>query len=152
MARPNENPIRKQPFPDLIPFAGNPVTLLLVGRETGGQLALIRSVERRGCEPPTHRHRDEDELVYVLEGELTYYVDGTRCRIRAGSSIFLPRGEEHGYRVESGVARLLTVVTPAGLEGYYAELGGGDAEADIERLVTVAARYGVEITGPLPSD
>jgi quercetin dioxygenase-like cupin family protein len=150
MARPTENPERKQRFLEPIPYPGNPVTLLLAGRDTRGQLALIRSIERRGCEPPSHRHREEDEIVYVLEGELTFHVDGTQRRMRAGSSIFLPRGEEHGYSVESREARLLTVVTPAGLEGYYAELGGREAESDIERMVTVAARYGVEITGPPP--
>ena len=54
----------------------------------------------------------------------------------------------------------MVVLVPAGMEGYYAELGvptndpdrGGAAAPgqDLERLATVAARYGVEITGPAP--
>ena len=127
---------------------GNEMHLLLGGGETGGRLALIHTVERRGGEPPRHRHRNEDELVYVLEGVITVYADGTLYRLPAGSCLFLSRGGEHGYRVESGEARLLTVLLPAGLEGYYRELSATDAAPDIERVVTVAARYGVEITGP----
>lgn len=129
-------------------YSGNLVDLLLGGRDTGGRVALISSVERSGCEPPLHRHRNEDEIVYVLEGELTFYMDGEPRRLRAGDCLLLPWGVEHGYQVESEAARLLTVVLPSGLEGFYRELDEDAGAADIERLVTIAARYGIEITGP----
>ena len=116
-------------------------------RPTPKRGALVASVERRGCEPPLHRHRNEDEIVYVLEGALTFYLDGELRALRAGDCLLLPRGVEHGYRVESEEARLLTVVMPAGLEGYYMEVGGHEAAGDIERLVAVAARYDIAITG-----
>jgi quercetin dioxygenase-like cupin family protein len=134
-----------------VEVGGNLVDLLLGGRDTGGRAALISSVERSGCEPPLHRHRNEDEIVYVLAGELTFYVAGEPRSLLSGECLLLPRGVEHGYRVESDEARLLTVVMPAGLEGYYLELGAYGRPADIERLVTVAAHYGVEITGPPPA-
>ena len=62
----------------------------------------------------------------------------------------MPRGGEHGFVVETQEAQLLTLVLPAGLEGYYLELDEASREdgVTVERLVTVAARYGVEITGP----
>ena len=127
-----------------------PVDLLLTGKDTGGRLLLIRSLERQGCEPPRHRHRNEDEFVYVLDGELTYYLGEREHRARARSCLFLPRGGELGFVVETQEAHLLTLVLPAGLEGYYVELDAAGREADVtvERLVSVAARYGVEITGP----
>ena len=127
-----------------------PVDLLLTGKDAGGRLLLIRSLERRGFEPPRHRHRNEDEIVYVLDGELTYYLDGREHRARAGSCLALPRGGEHGFVVEMQEAQLLTLVLPAGLEGYCLELdeAGREDGVTVERLVTVAGRYGVEITGP----
>lgn len=140
-----------QPCLEPVPYLGNLVRPLLGGRDTGGRLALIHSVERRGCEPPTHRHRNEDELVYVREGQVTFYMEGEPCPVPAGGCLYLPRGGEHGYRVESEQAHLLTVVMPGGLEGYYLELGECEAEVDIERVVTVAAGYGIEITGPPPA-
>ena len=46
--------------------AGGEVRLLLTGAETRGRLALVETRERRGEGPPRHRHRWEDEIVYVL--------------------------------------------------------------------------------------
>ncbi len=67
---------------------------------------------------------------------------------------------EHTFRVESGEARLLVLLTPSGLDGLDAELGGptdphgGKTDApsrDMGWLVTASARYGVEITRPPPA-
>ena len=125
---------------------------MLIARDDEGRVAVLQRVERRGSEPPLHMHNREDEIVYVLEGELTYYVGEETHNATAGTCVFLPRGCEHTFSVESGEARLLVLVVPAGLEGYYEELDGKGTGADteLERLVTVAARYGVEITGPPP--
>ena len=136
---------------------GSVVNLLVTGEETAGRFAVVETRERRGAEPPRHVHTREDELVYVLEGEVTFYAGGERIACPAGACLLLPRGCEHTFVVESGEARLLVLLLPAGLEGYYRELSrpgeqGGepaqDGRLDVERLVTVAARYGVEITGP----
>jgi quercetin dioxygenase-like cupin family protein len=126
------------------------VTTLVTGEETGGRLALLELIVVKGQEPPCHVHGDEDETVYVREGELTFFVDDMAYRTAAGTCRFLPRGVEHAYAVESGEARLLVVLTPAGLEGAFEELTAGDAGPDLDRLITVAARYGVTITGPAP--
>jgi hypothetical protein len=61
----------------------------------------------------------------------------------------LPRGIEHYYVVESDPARLLVVVTPAGLERCLEEVRS-TGRMTVERLITIAARYGVTITGPAP--
>ncbi|MDT8307668.1 MAG: cupin domain-containing protein [Anaerolineae bacterium] len=67
----------------------------------------------KGEEPPEHTHATEDEMFYVLEGELT-----VRCRdesfdVGEGSFVFLPKGIEHGYTIRSeGPARLLVVTYP----------------------------------------
>ena len=140
---------------------GQLVTFLLTGEETGGQLALLRATVRRGREPPLHLHRREDETLCVLGGELTCYVGGEARPVPAGRCVYLPRGVEHGFVVESGEATILHLFTPAGYEGAIRELGavassntsapGLAAPPDVERLVTVAARYGCEITGPPPT-
>ena len=80
---------------------------------------------------------------------MTFYLGGKRLERKAGECVLLPGGCEHTYCIESEQARLLVLLMPVGLEGYYRALDGltGD-DRYIERLVTVAARYGVEITGP----
>jgi hypothetical protein len=97
-------------------------------------------------------HSREDEFVYVLEGRVTFSLDQERLEGSPGSWLFLPCGSEHGFAVESEHARLLVVLSPAGLEGCLRELAHPDdltAESQaVERLVTTAARYGLAITGP----
>ena len=139
-----------------------PPRVVVSGDETGGRFALVETLARRGAEPPLHLHSREDELVYVLAGRLTLRVGDVERDCPAGTGVLLARGCEHTYRVESGEARLLVLLVPAGLEGYYRELGvptdgrtghgAGDGRQDVERLVTVAARYGVAITGPPPGE
>ena len=127
---------------------GPRAAILVAGEETGGRLAIVETVELRGAEPPRHCHHWEDEALYVLGGELAVCLGAEWRRVPAGQAVLLPRGLEHGFAVVGEEARVLTVLTPAGFEGFYRELTG--AASDLERLVATAARYGCEITGPPP--
>jgi quercetin dioxygenase-like cupin family protein len=137
------------------------VTILATPEVTDGRIALIELRGRHGAGPPLHRHSREDELIYVLDGRVTFHLAGERIDGGPEAWVFLSRGSEHGYAIESETARLLVVLVPAerGIEECIRALshdaidpaGTDPASApDIERLVTTAARYGVEITGPRP--
>lgn len=131
---------------------GEATRIILGGAETGGRFALLDIRERGGTSAPRHIHAFEDEIVYVVAGEVTFEADGTPRALSAGGAIALPRGCEHTFRVDSTEARLLVLVTPAGAEEYYHELarpGHADAaQTAIERLIVLAARFGMTITGP----
>lgn len=135
-----------------IPGESYPVSLLVTGEDTGGRFALVELTQTRGSGAPLHIHTHEDELVYVLEGRVTFYKGGERLDCPTGSHVLLPRGCEHSYQVESNEARLLVMVSPAGLENLYLDLGGPNhaGRPYVEWLVCTAARYGVQITGPGP--
>jgi hypothetical protein len=112
-------------------------------------------VELRGNELPCHRHHWEDTTLYVLEGELAVFIAGEWTYAPTGSAVFVPRGVEQTLAVMSTVARVLTMLIPAGFERFYQELdaatqGSDTAPAPIEQLVTLAARYGCEITRSHP--
>ena len=129
------------------------------GKDTGGAYALTDSVVPPGGGPPSHLHHREDEAFWVLEGELEVTAGGTTFGASSGSFVHLPKGVPHAYRnVGTGPARFLTLMVPAGLEGFFEEVGkpGSDVsspqpfeEEDIERLLAVAPKYGVEILPPL---
>lgn len=126
-----------------------PSRVLMTGEETGGRFALVQMIVRREHEPPSHLHAREDEVLYVVEGSIVVSVDGERTAHTAGEAVFLPRGQEHGYLLRTDEARLLVLAVPAGIEGFYAELEDAHKDARyVERLIALAARYGVEITGP----
>jgi quercetin dioxygenase-like cupin family protein len=126
-------------------------SLLITGEQTGGRFALLETTTKGLQELPLHAHTREDELIYVVRGELTFYRDGTWLEGPAGTCVLLPKGSEHAYRVTSGEARLLIMLMPAGLEGYYQELGQvTETTHYTERLISVSAKYGVRLTGPAP--
>jgi quercetin dioxygenase-like cupin family protein len=141
---------------------GDLYTIKAAGEETGGAFALIEALVPPGGGPPPHRHRREDEAFYVLEGELRFHVDGRDIDAGAGSWVTLAKGSVHHFQnVGNRPARMLIVVTPAGLERFFLEagrtVGDGDTEVitptpeDIERLLELAPEYGLEIRLPPPS-
>jgi uncharacterized cupin superfamily protein len=59
-----------------------------------------------------HWHSHEDELVYVLEGELVLVEDGGETLMRAGDCAAFPKGTGNGHHLQnrsSEVARYLEV-------------------------------------------
>jgi quercetin dioxygenase-like cupin family protein len=92
--------------------------------------AVLEYVTRQGEEPPRHTHRTEDEMFYVLAGEVAFHCGEETFEVATGGFIFLPRGIPHGYTLRSeGPVRLLVITSPvrAGASG-----GWGGFVADIE--------------------
>lgn len=132
--------------------ASNRWNVLVGAQQTGGRFAVIETVQCHGAAPPRHIHTREDELIYVLEGHVSFERDGESLDGPAGTWLFLPRGSEHTFAVQSEEARLLVLLAPAGLEDSIGELARPADPVDnpplVEKLVATAARYGVSITGP----
>ena len=84
--------------------------------QTGGRLAVHEHRLPGGFSSPLHAHLEDDEVFYVLEGELTAHLDGADERAPTGAVVLFPRGVPHAFRVESPTARVLAVNTPAGHE------------------------------------
>lgn len=127
-----------------------PTKIVIAGETSGGKFAIVETAAAYGVDPPCHIHSREDEVVYVLAGRALVQVGELFHRIGVGECIYLPRGCEHAILAESPEARLLLITLPAGIEGYYRELDlvSDEEAADVERLIAVAARYGLMITGP----
>jgi quercetin dioxygenase-like cupin family protein len=131
---------------------------LATGEATDGAFCLVDEQASRGESVPLHRHPDDMESFYVLEGELTLYIDDQAgVRAPAGSFAHLPGGTVHGFRVESEKARYLILTTPRHGEFYRAitlasRSGGVPPVESIERpqIKRAAERFGVEFIGPLP--
>jgi quercetin dioxygenase-like cupin family protein len=125
---------------------------------TNGKLAVIEFRWPRGGGSPLHVHRNEDEWFYVIEGELTIWVDGETVVAPAGSFVWGPRDLPHTFLVTSDEARFLMVTDPAPFADFIRS-ASVPAEAltlpsasvptpSPEELTTLAAEYGIEILGP----
>jgi quercetin dioxygenase-like cupin family protein len=129
-------------------------TFLTSGEQTGGAYSLMHVVVPPQVGPPPHRHGREDEAFYLLEGEMLFHADGKEFRGTAGAWVTLPKGTRHFFKnVGQSPAKMLVVMSPAGLEKFFMEVGTparGDAvtQADIDRLLAAAPKYGLEIGPP----
>jgi len=142
-----------------IAVVGDVYRFLATGEETNGQYAIWEALVPPGGGPPPHIHSREEEGFYILEGEITFTVNGETIVAKAGTFANMPVGSRHSFKNQSGQpARMLISVAPAGLEQIFFEVGvpleeGSTAamppsREEIERLLAAAPRYGVEIILP----
>jgi quercetin dioxygenase-like cupin family protein len=140
-------------------YNGSLMTFLATGEDTHGQLALIETVARRGNVPPPHIHHREDETFYVLEGEVVVSVGDRTIKGTAGTMFFLPRDVAHSFTIESEQSRMLILLTPAGLEGWFKEFSvpapamtlppaDEPAYGEVQQMLEAAPRYGIEFVLP----
>jgi quercetin dioxygenase-like cupin family protein len=136
-------------------YSGSLMTFLATGEETQGKFALIEAVGRNGNDPPPHIHRREDEILYILEGEIAVSVGDRTIKGGPGTMIFLPRDVRHSFTTESEHGRMLILLSPAGLERWFKEFSvpasamtlppANEPEyKDVQRMLEAAPRYGLD--------
>jgi quercetin dioxygenase-like cupin family protein len=84
-------------------------------RETGGAFAFMDFATRRGEEPPEHVRGGEDELFYILDGDLTFSCGDKSFNVGPRGFCFLPRDIPHSFTIHSdseGLARMLVITYP----------------------------------------
>ena len=142
-----------------IALVGDIYRYLATGDETNCKYALFETLVGPGGGPPPHIHSREEEGFYILDGEITFTINGERIVATAGMFANVPVGTLHSFKNEtSKVAKMLISVAPAGLEKMFSEVGVPLAEGatnappptedEIGRLLAIAPKYGIEIKLP----
>ena len=98
---------------------------------------------------PPHRHDTDDEILFVVDGELTLIAETGESKAQAGSSAIFRRGDLHGFRNDTAsTVRLLVVATP-GLQAAemfrHFDRATREAEHPLAppQIVAIAGEYGV---------
>jgi quercetin dioxygenase-like cupin family protein len=100
------------------------VTFKIAGEESNRAFALTEEVTPAQGGPPPHLHTRDHETFYVIEVELEFVVGESTIPASAGSVVHGPRGILHSLRnVGSAPSRMAVIITPAGLEGVFEEVG-----------------------------
>ena len=141
-------------------YGGGVFTIKATSAETSGSLFMFEDTMAQGKTTPLHLHPEEEEAVYVIEGELLVHVDGEDHPVRAGGLFVAPRGVPHAFLVTSKIARVLAILAPGKAEAFYrgaSEPATSDTDpsgpVDFDRLRQSAERNGgIEILGPPPFD
>ena len=136
------------------------------GRRTNGVISIVEHPIAPGALVLPHVHADFDEWSYVLEGRVGARVGDQEFTAEPGSYILKPRRIMHAFwNAGPTPARIIEIITPAGFEDFFADVGemlrtvGFDPEriaalrarhgtaADVSWIPELEARYGVKSTG-----
>jgi mannose-6-phosphate isomerase-like protein (cupin superfamily) len=137
-------------------FLDSLLTVKATGATTGGAYDLVEELIPPGFSPPPHIHYREEESFYVISGQMTFTCGDQTIAAGPGAFIALPRGVPHTFRVEgTEPARTLMLATPAGLIGFFRELGRlapgptlpAPSRPDLAALRRVSEAYGCAIPG-----
>jgi quercetin dioxygenase-like cupin family protein len=105
--------------PPLPPRAAR-IDVRVTGADSDGRVAVMDNRIGPGRAGPPLHHHAFDEAFYVLEGELTFQLDGQRLTRRPGELAFARGGVHHTFaNLSAGEARTLIICTPAGFERYF---------------------------------
>jgi quercetin dioxygenase-like cupin family protein len=151
--------IRQDGEGERMSFAGGGVfTWKATAAETGGAFLAFEDHMARGKTTPLHLHPNEDEAIYVLDGELLVHVEGEEHTVGRGGLLVAPRGVPHAFMVTSETAHIFTFQTPGTGERFYRDAGepvGSEVDPagteDFARLREIAERSpSIELLGPPP--
>ena len=62
---------------------------------------VMEHVMPQGFSPPLHIHYSEDEIFFMLAGEVRFHVGGEALLVRPGDTLMAPKGVPHTFVVTS---------------------------------------------------
>jgi len=108
-------------FNEQIKLGGEPVDCKVSSGDTQGAMSVFESTFGW----PHHFHENEDEWIYVVDGEWEFQIGKKKFRAGAGQSIFVPRKIPHLWgTVDGAPGRIIHVFQPAGnMEAFFRKVG-----------------------------
>ncbi|HEX8742629.1 MAG TPA: cupin domain-containing protein [Thermoleophilaceae bacterium] len=144
---------------DRVDLGGLGVRFMIGTADAGGGFSLVEHpIAPRTLAAPLHRHANEDEYSYVLEGRMGAQLGDETVEAGPGELVFKPRNQWHSFwNPGDEPARVLEIISPGGFERYFAEIAPllppEREEPDFAALTEAQARYGLEMDfdsiGPL---
>jgi quercetin dioxygenase-like cupin family protein len=131
-------------------------TYKVLSNSVGGAAAIVEhTLEAKSLGAPMHKHTYENEISYVLEGELSVIQNGEVQTAGPGEYIVKPKGIFHTFwNAGDHTIRFIEIITPGNFEYYFAELApfllpGQNPQMD--KVRETVAKYGL-IVDPSAAD
>ena len=139
--------------------SGIEIRFLLTRDDTSGDMSMFefRVPAGRQLPAPAHRNDAYEEVLYGIEGVLTWTVDGTPIEVGPGQALCIPRGAAHRFdNFGNQDVKQLVVITPPVMGPAYfrdaAEVIGAAAGGPPDRamMAEVFKRHGMTVVVPPP--
>ena len=145
---------RVNPSEETIKIGPIEVRFLLTSNDSNGSVSVFEVFIPAGQKlvAPAHKNDAYEEVLYGIEGVLTWTVDGTPVNVGPGQALCIPRGAVHRFDNSGSVdAKQLCVITPAIMGPAYfheaAEVIGAGAGGppDGAQMTDVFRRHGMTV-------
>ena len=104
-------------------IAGSQTFHKIKSSNTQGAFSVVEFVTPPGKGVALHVHEREDELVYLLEGEIEVTLGNQKMKAVPGVMAILARGIPHGFiNLGNNPSRLLDTILPGQFDNYFVEL------------------------------
>ena len=150
---------RVNPSEETIKIGPLGIRFLLTGDDSNGNASMFEVLVPAGQKlaAPAHKNDAYEEILYGIEGVLTWTVDGTPIAVGPGQALCIPRGAVHRFDNLGGEdAKQLVVITPAIMGPEYfreaAEVlnSAHGGPPDRARMMDVFRRHGMTVAEPPP--
>ncbi len=123
------------------------VRFLVLGEDSGGGFSLVEHpVPPRTLVAPLHRHSNEDEYSFVLEGRMGVQLGDEVVHAEKGTLIFKPRRQWHTFwNAGDSPCRVLEIISPGGFEHMFREMAENPDSFTGEAAAALDARYSVDV-------
>lgn len=126
-------------------FGGLGVEWKIDGPDTGARFAVVHHpIAPHALAAPLHRHHNEDEYSYVLEGTLGALLGEEVVTAQPGEWVFKPREQWHTFWNDGDIpCRIIEVLSPAGFENYFREVA--EHWGDLEAFARINEKYALDM-------
>jgi len=150
---------RVNPSDETIKIGPLGIRFLLTGDDSNGNASVFEVLVPAGQKlaAPAHKNDAYEEILYGIEGVLTWTVDGTPIDVGPGQALCIPRGAVHRFDNLSGQdVKQLAVITPAIMgPAYFREvaevIGAAGGPPDRAKMMEVFRRHGMTLAAPPPA-
>jgi mannose-6-phosphate isomerase-like protein (cupin superfamily) len=120
-------------FDEQIKLGGEPLNCKVSAKDTAGAMCAFEFTSGG----PPHLHHDQDEWLYIVDGEWAFQVGDKRFRVSAGETVFLPRKVAHVWcPVGDQPGKIINVYQPAGkMEEFFRALSTFKDVPTVEQVV-----------------
>lgn len=140
----------KSRFGEVVKFLGvHPNDLKISSKDTDGQLSMFDYTGLGKVGPMLHIHLYQDEVFTVIDGEYRFVVGEETHTLKAGQTIFLPRGIPHTWIQLTDRGRLIYFLQPAGkMEEFFSYMNNLKERPSAEEMDRIHAEHGMKVVGP----
>lgn len=131
---------------DRLSISGGEYVHRIKSADTNGGFSVIEIISPPGEGAALHVHENEDELVYLLSGEIEVMLGDQTMLAVPGVTALLPRGIAHGFtNVGDTPSVVIDTILPGAFDNYFSEMAalykkGEPSEQEIDAL---SEKYGI---------